>query len=189
MAALADAPGLAGIHDLNLSNNHISAAGFRALAGSPYTDNLTRLDVENNRLTNEGARALASSTSLSRLQRLTVGSADMGKVGRRPHPGEASSARLTERVLSKHPSPPTPLPEAERREQVGLRGEHGRLLRLPLSFRGRKEQEEGLLPYRRRPEAEKTPLACRSSWPARMASPSPSIPTPSKAVTSRRNAE
>ncbi len=79
MAALARAPWLGGLTNLDLAGCEIGPEGAKALAGSTALSNLRSLNLDRNRIGLDGARALADSAVLSRLRHLSL-SSDAGPV-------------------------------------------------------------------------------------------------------------
>ena len=74
LAALARAPWLGGLTNLDLEGCEVGPEGAKALAGSTALSSLRSLNLDRNRIGPDGARALADSTVLSRLRHLSLSS-------------------------------------------------------------------------------------------------------------------
>jgi len=74
LAALARAPWLGGLTNLDLEGCEVGPEGAKALAGSTALSNLRSLNLDRNQIGPDGARALADSTVLSRLRHLSLSS-------------------------------------------------------------------------------------------------------------------
>jgi len=73
VAALAASPRAGNLWRLNLAGNDVTAAGARALAASPHLGRLHDLNLGGNKVRNDGARVLASSPLADRLSYLGLG--------------------------------------------------------------------------------------------------------------------
>jgi hypothetical protein len=89
LALLADAPALAGLTDLELTDHRIAAEGVRALARSPYLCNLRTLGLgqdlyinsDSNLFDTEAVVALAGAANLGGLRSLHLGPAELTAEG------------------------------------------------------------------------------------------------------------
>ena len=76
-----DARHLARLETLDLSNNHLSAAGIRAVALSEHLATLTTLNISGNAIGDRGAVVLARSSVLPNLRSLDVRNCDLTEQG------------------------------------------------------------------------------------------------------------
>jgi uncharacterized protein (TIGR02996 family) len=77
--ALAASPHLAGLRELRLAGNRVSASGIRALASSANLKNLVALELGGNALGSEGGKALTQASNLvGRLTELRLSTTEFG---------------------------------------------------------------------------------------------------------------
>jgi uncharacterized protein (TIGR02996 family) len=81
VAALAVAPWVSGLRELNLTSNYIEDAGVAALAASHHLGRLRVLDLQGNRIGVAGFQALAASPNLAGLRTLRLSDNRCGDAG------------------------------------------------------------------------------------------------------------
>ncbi|HYT94378.1 MAG TPA: TIGR02996 domain-containing protein [Gemmataceae bacterium] len=99
---LANWPGLARLHVLDIRGNDIGPDGVRALAESVHTSNLTALNLRSADGGPEGAAALAASPYLARLTGLDLWENYIGDQGAAALAGSPQLTNLTELVLNEN---------------------------------------------------------------------------------------
>jgi hypothetical protein len=82
-AYLARSTRLSALISLDLSGNHIGAAGVQALARSQHLGRLRSLDLSCNDIGESGVRELVASSQLNNLSHLALSADGIGKTGKR----------------------------------------------------------------------------------------------------------
>ncbi len=95
-----DSPAFSTVHTLNLSRNHLGAAGVEALASSPQLARIGSLSLAGNVISGQNMRVLAQFPNLSGLTRLDLSETELSMVDARTLAQASSLHQLKELLLN-----------------------------------------------------------------------------------------